>query len=209
MGTHTEFTGAIRIVPCVEESLAKRLNEFFDLRHMKRDVKVLESLYQDDESRRAHTLLGDGDFGSEGAYYMPDETKEFPLLTYTEPFCAKEGLLDQMQMNKPPEGCPSLYCDLVLVPATDSSCSYLGWTEADKTYELPEWLHFIASLLVPLGYHLDGQMFAVVECGMDFYYVKVSDENVEIENFSITTTYDREFYESCDNYHEEVKNDNE
>ena len=39
MGTNTDFTGAIRITPCVEEPLATRLSQFMDIRHMKRDGK--------------------------------------------------------------------------------------------------------------------------------------------------------------------------
>jgi len=40
MGTNTDFTGAIRITPCVEEPLATRLSQFMDIRHMKRDGKI-------------------------------------------------------------------------------------------------------------------------------------------------------------------------
>lgn len=52
MGTNTDFTGAIRITPCVEEPLATRLKQFMDIRHMKRNVKTLHTLFPDleDES---------------------------------------------------------------------------------------------------------------------------------------------------------------
>lgn len=45
MGTNTDFTGAIRITPCVEEPLATRLKQFMDIRHMKRNVKTLHSAF--------------------------------------------------------------------------------------------------------------------------------------------------------------------
>lgn len=61
MGTNTDFTGAIRITPCVEEPLATRLSQFMDIRHMKRDGKILESLFPTLEERKAVTLFGDGD----------------------------------------------------------------------------------------------------------------------------------------------------
>lgn len=67
MGTNTDFTGAIRITPCVEEPLATRLKQFMDIRHMKRNVKTLHTLFPDLEDRKPMSLFGDGDFGEEGA----------------------------------------------------------------------------------------------------------------------------------------------
>ena len=52
MGTNTDFTGAIRITPCVEEPLATRLKQFMDIRHMKRNVKTLHSSKSLDTSRK-------------------------------------------------------------------------------------------------------------------------------------------------------------
>lgn len=40
MGTYTDFTGAIRITPCLKEPLAGRFRQFLGIRHMKRDVKI-------------------------------------------------------------------------------------------------------------------------------------------------------------------------
>ena len=45
MGTYTDFTGAIRITPCLKEPLAGRFRQFLGIRHMKRDVKILEALF--------------------------------------------------------------------------------------------------------------------------------------------------------------------
>lgn len=71
MGTNTDFTGAIRITPCVEEPLATRLKQFMDIRHMKRNVKTLHTLFPDLEDRKPMSLFGDGDFGEEGAFFIP------------------------------------------------------------------------------------------------------------------------------------------
>lgn len=57
MGTNTDFTGAIRITPCVEEPLATRLSQFMDIRHMKRNVKTLHTLFPDLEDRKPMSLL--------------------------------------------------------------------------------------------------------------------------------------------------------
>jgi hypothetical protein len=45
MGTYTDFTGAIRITPCLKEPLAGRFRQFLGIRHMKRDGKILETLW--------------------------------------------------------------------------------------------------------------------------------------------------------------------
>ena len=66
MGTYTDFTGAIRITPCLKEPLAGRFRQFLGIRHMKRDVKILEALFPALEERKAVTLFGDGDFGEDG-----------------------------------------------------------------------------------------------------------------------------------------------
>ena len=56
MGTYTDFTGAIRITPCLKEPLAGRFRQFLGIRHMKRDVKILEALFPALEERKAVTL---------------------------------------------------------------------------------------------------------------------------------------------------------
>ena len=56
MGTHTDFTGAIRITPCVSEPLATKLQEFMDIRHMRRNVEQLHMLFPDPEERNCRCL---------------------------------------------------------------------------------------------------------------------------------------------------------
>jgi len=197
MGTHTDFTGAIRITPRISEPLATQLSEWLGLRHMRRNVPALESLYPKDENRKAHTLFGDGDFGREGEFYLPERTKELRA-EFLQEVPLPEGLTDNLSMNYPPKNCPSLYCDLVLVHSQDGSCSYLGWDGAEKAYEIPEWLMLLASYLVPRGYHLDGTMFADVEYGCAFYFIYVNDEDVRVEDFEPETTYQSEFSELFD-----------
>lgn len=47
MGTYTDFTGAIRITPCLKEPLAGRFRQFLGIRHMKRDVKICRCCAQE------------------------------------------------------------------------------------------------------------------------------------------------------------------
>jgi len=197
MGTHTEFTGAIRITPQISEPLATQLTDWLELRHMRRSIPVLESLYPKDEDRKLHTLFGDGDFGQDGEFYLPEQTKDLNLKLFQED-PTPEGLVDTLSMNYPPSHCPSLYSDLALVHSQDGSCSYLGWNGAEKAYAISEWLQLIASYLVPRGYHLEGTMFAVVEYGCEFYFIHVNDEDVRVDYFEPETTYQSEFSELFD-----------
>ena len=133
MGTNTDYTGAIRITPCVEEPLATRLKQFMDIRHMKRNVKTLHTLFPDLEDRKPMSLFGDGDFGEEGAFFIPVETPDLNRrLHEAGPY--PEGLDNKFSMNKPPNPCPSLYCNLVLLNDPNNGRSYLGWNEAEKSY---------------------------------------------------------------------------
>lgn len=199
MGYTTDFSGAIRITPRIAEPLAEKLEQWLELRHMRRDVTALEPLYATEEERKAHTLFGDGNFGLQGEFYLPDETKDFGTIFFQkEPY--PEGLADNLAMSYPPKNCPSLYSDLALVHSQNADCSYIGWTGAEKAYEIPKWLKLLASYLVPRGYHLDGTLFANGESGNDFYYIRVNDEDVQIEDLEPESTYCSEFSELYHGY---------
>ena len=199
MGYNTDFTGSIRITPRITDPLAEKLEQWLELRHMRRDVEALEQLYATEEERNAHTLFGDGDFGLEGEFFLPDETKDFDTGFFEEePY--PEGLTDHMAMNYPPKRCPSLYCDLALVHDKSDICSYIGWTGTENAHEIPDWLKLLASYLVPRGYRLDGTIFANGESGNDFYYIRVNDEDVRIEDLEPESTYSCEFNELYQGY---------
>ena len=192
MGTYTDFTGAIRITPCLKEPLAGRFRQFLGIRHMKRDVKILEALFPTLEERKAVTLFGDGDFGEDGAFFLPIHTRDL-----TRRICLHEryaeGLTDERDMNMTPGPCPSLYCDLELRNDPDNGHSYLGWNEAEKAYYITDWIGYIAEWLSKLGYRLDGKMFAVVEGGMSYYTITVDGAKVTSTEFTPEATYVSEF----------------
>jgi hypothetical protein len=188
MGTNTDFTGAIRITPQVSEPLAARLNSWLEIRHMQRDVSILEKLYPEEPVRKQRTLFDDGNFGQDGEFFLPVTTTDLNFrLNGPPPY--PEGLTEQLAMNYPPGSCPSLYSDLILVHSKDGTCSYLIWDGAEKSYRIPTWIELLASFLVPRGYHLDGTMFACVEGGLSYYYIHVNDETVQVEDFEPEATY--------------------
>lgn len=45
MGTNTDFTGAIRITPCVEEPLATRAQQFMEILAHEQQVRTLHTLF--------------------------------------------------------------------------------------------------------------------------------------------------------------------
>lgn len=194
MGTHTDFSGAIQIKPRIQEPLASKLAEWLELRHMRRDVSTLEKLYPTEAERKVHTLFDDGDFGEEGEFYIPDITKDLDLRAFDEGELP-EGLANTMETNYPPKNCPNLYSDLALVHSEDGSCSYLGWNDAEKAYDIPKWLELLAGYLIPRGYHMNGTMFASVEYGSWFYYIFVNDTDVRCEDFLPDVTYKDEFWD--------------
>lgn len=205
MGTYTEFSGAIRIVPQVEPELAARFSKYFNIRHMRRDLDTLMAEHPNKEDRTARSLMGDGEFGPEGLYYLPVETSEVSAALRAAFVGGEEmpieGIRHQMDTNYPPQGAPSLYCDMILVPATDGSCSYLAWNQSEKAYSFPDWFRLIAKLLIPLGYHLDGKMLANVECGMDSYLISVHDEDVQVTDLDLPHgTYEIELMDAMSVY---------
>ena len=159
---------------------------------MKRNVKTLHTLFPDLEDRKPMSLFGDGDFGEEGAFFIPVETSDLNRrLHEAGPY--PEGLDNKFSMNKPPNPCPSLYCDLVLLNDPDNGRSYLGWNEAEKSYYITDWIELIAGWLSERGYHLDGKMFAVVEGGMSYYMITVDGAKVTSTEFTPEATYVSEF----------------
>lgn len=194
MGTNTEFQGAVRISPRVEPSLAERFERWFAIRHMRRDVAELLAAFPNEEDRKAHSLMGDGQFGLDGLYYLPDEIAEIsPALAAFHNGTNLEGIADMKDISNPPAGAPSLYCDLFMVPSVKENCSYLGWNGSEKSYAVSDWIEMIAKLLVPLGYHLDGRVLADEE-GMNYYVISVLDESVQTISIDLPSyTYDWEF----------------
>ena len=192
MGRTIEYIGAVQITPMVEAGLAERLALYLEIRHMKRDIPMLETLYPQLEDRKAVTLMADGDFGPDGAFFLPTITHDIDC--YLD-YSGVEGLTDRFACNMRPSKCPSLYCELKLVAAPDGTCSYLGWTE-ESSEDVPEWIALIASRLVPAGYHLEGKMFAIVDGGGRFEQITVEDADVKRLNWMPDTTYEEEFQQA-------------
>ncbi len=177
MSSSTIFTGTIHISPRVEDGLAERLNKFFRIRHMRRSVAALERMYPSKEARASHTLFGDGEFGEEGMWYLPEQTKGSDFVL-SEPI--PEGLEGMESVNIPPRGLPDLYCRLELIQDDENNSSILRWNGAEKAYYISEWLSFLADVFKNKGYALNGTIHADVDEGCHQYDIVVSENEVQV-----------------------------
>lgn len=202
MSMYMEVFGAIRVTPAVEPELAERLHQFMQFRHMRRDPELLYELYPSQEEREAHSLLGDGNFGPDGVFFMPEDPDES-----TNDYTKLAGVCHQADINVPPQGGSSLYCALRLLPdGQGEDCSYLSWDEDDffglfegerftQYRDFGGWVKFIAELLVQRGHHLDGQMVVNAGNGWKFHLITVRDAQVTQAEF-MGGTYMAEHYEA-------------
>lgn len=190
MSYNAYFLGAIRVTPCIEESLAKKLNVFLNIRHMRRNVEDLAALYPDEEARKEVTVFGDGDFGEEGAFYIPSVSDELTssLIAQTP----IEGLRSRHDVNCPPKGIPTLYSSLEIRSDSDGAHSYIAWDGDEDGEAMDDWLQILATALVKRGYHLDGKLFASGDDIQDLWEIEVKDELVTAEPIVPKYTYDDE-----------------
>ena len=190
MSYNAYFLGAIRVTPCIEESLAKKLNKFLDIRHMRRNVEDLAALYPDEEARKEVTVFGDGDFGEEGAFYIPSVSDELTssLIAQTP----IEGLRSRHDVNYPPKGIPTLYSSLEIRSDSDGAHSYIAWDGDEDGEAMDDWLQILTTALVKRGYHLDGKLFASGDDIQDLWEIEVKDELVTAEPIVPKYTYDDE-----------------
>ena len=130
MGYTTEFTGGFNIVPRLAAEHRIYLSAFADVRHIMRDENKLVN--SPDDIRKAVGLP----VGEEGQYYVADSHDE--------------SVIDY---NKPPAGCPELYCQWVPNDIGDG----LVWDGIEKFYRYVEWLEYlIGHFLRPWNYSVNG-----------------------------------------------------
>ena len=194
MSYSTYFLGAIRVTPCIEESLAKKLNKFLNIRHMRRNVEDLAALYPDEEARKEVTVFGDGDFGEEGAFYIPSVSDELTssLTVQIEQMTPIEGLRSRHDLNCPPKGIPTLYSSLEIRSDSDGAHSYIAWDDNEDGEAMDDWLEILATALVKRGYHLDGKLFASGDDILDLWEIEVKDELVTAKIIEPEYTYEDE-----------------
>jgi hypothetical protein len=153
------LNGEFQINPPLQGIHFAYLERFGRIRHMKRDVVLLEKLRY--PLRKAVGLP----LGLDGAYYVAGEipSEHHPTI---------------IEFNEPPQEQPGLWC--FWEPSGDGE-SYI-WRNGDKTYGHSTWLEYlIEHFLKPWNYTLSGR----IECS-DYFCKYVypngeEDEENEVE----------------------------
>lgn len=130
MGYHTDFNGEFSCSPALSADHLAYLERFAQVRHCKRDVKVLETI--DDPLRVAVGLP----IGEEGEFFVGD----------TASANATEG-------NGVNKHQPGVWCQWV--PTEDGA--EIVWDEGEKFYDYVEWIEYLVeNFIKPWGYKLNG-----------------------------------------------------
>ena len=162
MGYTTEFKGQFDFDEPISEKLAKYINAFSDMRHVKRDIDAYKKNNPDWQSKGFNGDAGvDGEFIIDNTPVNPDTNR---------------AVIDY---NTPPGSCPSLWCQWII---TEDN-AHLKWDGAEKFKQYDKWLEYlIENFIAPSGYVLNGDIEYQGEADDDFGTLSVRDNRV-INNF--------------------------
>jgi len=190
MGYTTDFQGVFELDKPLTPEHQKYLYRFADIRHMRRDPKVLDGA--PDPVREAVGLP----LGPEGMFYVGEDdgncgqSNELGVLDYNMPPGAEyKYSLPKYVVDPEAEKncCPGLWCQWIPVDeeshlpceGIDNLTRYIGWDGGEKFYRYVEWLEFlIRNFLEPWGYKLNGAVKYRGEDFDDFGTITVKDNEV-------------------------------
>lgn len=133
MGYTTYFEGGFEFDKPVSTCLSQYINNFADVRHMKRDVEKLKEVHK---NWRDECFFGD--LGKNGEYFVGDVA------------CIGADILD---INCPDSTQPGLWCQWVV------NGNRLEWDGGEKFYNYIDWLEYlIKHFIEPTGYTLNGEV---------------------------------------------------
>ncbi len=161
MGYTTEFYGKIEITPALPLEITKYINKFNGVRHMKRDVKILEEKYKGEGGFN-------GKYGVEGEYFINGTG-----------FMGQgddESVLDH---NTPPSTQPGLWCQWIIT----EDGKYIEWDGGEKFYESVEWMEYIIENFIGAEYSCNGKIEAQGEDRYDHWWLVVNNNKVEYEGW--------------------------
>lgn len=171
MGYSTDFEGAFTLDKPLTVPQYNYLKAFAEVRHMKRNEKVAESL---PDSLRKKVGLP---VGYEGEFYVGD---------------SDNGIIDG---NMEPSTQPGLWCKWV--PTEDGDG--IEWSGAEKFYEYIPWLKYIIkNFLQPWGLVLSGEVTWEGEDNKDMGKIVVVDNEVKPKYAKVT--YEVEYSDAPSEY---------
>lgn len=158
MSYTTDFKGKFNTSRLFTENEIIYLNKFNQIRHMKRNVSIIESL--NDFTRKSVGLP----IGHEGAYYVNNHNV---------------GIID---VNEPPEGVPGLWCQWKPTEDRDS----IAWDGNEQFYSYVKWIKYIIEhFLTPWDILLDGKIYWWGEEFDDLGEIIILDNVVTVNKFGV------------------------
>lgn len=165
MGYSTDFTGEFNVSPPLKPEHRAYLEQFAEIRHMRRDAVKAEKL--PDPLRLAVGLP----IGPEGCYYVGTDSR----------YASQDGDESTLDSNSPPGvpraaspypqyshlptttytveqpwAQPGLWC--LWIPNEDGSA--IVWDEGEKFYEYEAWMQYLLDhFLTPWGYMVAGVVY--------------------------------------------------
>ena len=162
MGYRTIFNGHLYFDKPVEKTLKQYINNFQEIRHMKRDVSIIKEI---DPEWETHCF--DGKLGYQGEYYVPVKNDKVIV-----------DFMDKsiISYNDPADTVPGLWLDWMI-----DENDHLVWNNAEKFYGYIDWLEYlITHFFAPKGYHLNGEIFWRGENFNDYGSIAVKDNDIWI-----------------------------
>lgn len=155
MGYNTDFNGGLTASIPLTTDQKEYINTFSRIRHMKRDVSVLQTLY-----KGKYGL--DGKYGKEGEFFCKDEEDQKSIIDH----------------NIPPSTQPGLWCQWYM-----RESDYLEWDGGEKFYDYIEWLKYLMdNFFTPWGVLFNGQIEWRGESWEDTGTIIVKNNKIEVND---------------------------
>lgn len=161
MGYTTDFEGKLTFDKPLTAEQVKYINTFCSTRRMKRDVNILNKLYNGEHGFN-------GDYGIEGAYFAKDDgqmgqSRDASIIEYNDaPGTPPIGLDNfgrdydlQQKMIEAGECQPGLWCQW----GVSEDGATLEWNGSEKFYNYVEWLKYLIAHFFNIhGSKLNGEI---------------------------------------------------
>lgn len=171
MGYTTDFNGSFTVDKPVDDETYKLLHGLASTRRMKRDIRKLGRRVYVGKVKRVTKEIAEQwtkEFGEQGEFWVGDSSDSGQVHT--------DDIIDY---NKPPDSQPGLWCQWSIQEDRQT----IEWDGGEKFYNYVEWIeYFIAKILAPRGYKLNGSVTWQGEDDEDAGQIKIIDNAVSTKH---------------------------